>query len=159
MATVTDPSFGGGFDAAVFRTAIRNTMTMGLPNTESERITFRWTVERTFTTATDEAGETYDFTASPSDTSAPDDVLVTAAVEFTARSSLGAGNAIGEFDNPRIIVTLLDTDFPDITSSDDRLADVMVVGGNEYKVDFVAPPMGLFDVTVYQVHGTAVDET
>ena len=158
MATVTDSSFGGGFDADSFRTAIRNTMTMGLPTTASERITFRWSTERTYASATDESGETYDFTASPASTSSPADVAVTAAVEFTARSSLGEQNAVGDSENPRVIVTLLDTDFPNITSGG-RLADLMVLDGNEYTVDFVAPPIGLFDVTVYQVYGTAIDES
>ena len=156
MATTTDPR-ASGFSAAAFKDAIRFAMNMGLPDDTAERITFRWTPASTFTTSSP-AGNPYDFTDTPTSTFSAADVLVNAAVEFTSRASLGENTAIGSFENPRLIVTLLDDEFDTIVDGDLGLPDKVLVGGNTYNIDFVAPPVGLFSVTVYQIHCTAVDE-
>ena len=157
MATSTDPR-AAGFDAAAFRDAIQFAMNMGLPQATADRITFRWTTQDDFAIE-DQAGETYDWTGTPTATSAPDDVQIPAAVEFIPRSTLAGGTGIADFDTPRVVVTVLDTHWPQVTSEDGRRADRMVIGGNTYEINFVAPPLGLFGVTVYQIHGEAVDET
>lgn len=145
----TNPSF----DAALFRQAIRDTMIMGLPNATQEKPTFRWSPEKTFTTA-DPAGAPYDFTASPVTTVAPADVQVPVAVEFSARPANSIETGMGEFDASRVIITALDEDYALIQG-----ADQVILGGNTYDVQFVGPPIGLFEVTVYQIFAIARDES
>ena len=157
MATTTD-SRASGFSAAAFKDAIRFAMNMGLPDTASERITFRWTPASTYTTSSP-GGNPYDLTDTPTSTDSAADVLVDAAVEFVSRASLGETTSIGSFENPRLIVTLLDDEYATITDATLGLPDQVLVGGNSYNIDFVAPPIGLFSVTVYQIHATAADES
>ena len=154
MAGTTDPR-ASGFDAATFRDSIQFAMNMGLPETTSERVTFRWTPEKDWRIE-DPGGNPYDYssTNAPTNTVAPADVQVDAAVEFVTRTTLSGGTAIGEFNTPRAVITLLDVDYAQIEG-----ADKVLLGGNTYYVDFVAPPMGLFDVTIYQIHCSAGDES
>jgi hypothetical protein len=157
MATTTDAR-ASGFNAADFKDAIRFAMNMGLPDATAERVTFRWTSENTFTTNSP-TGNPYDLTATPTVTDSAVDVLVDAAVEFVSRASLGETTSVGSFENPRLVVTLLDDEYATITDATLGLPDKVLVGGNTYNVDFVAPPVGLFSVTVYQIHCTAIDES
>ena len=116
MATTSDPR-ASGFDATLFKDAIKFAMNMGLPDATSERVTFRWTPEREFD-ASSPSGSPYSWDSSPTSETAPVDVLVPAAVEFVSRSSLGEASSIGNFDNPRIVVTLLDDEYELITDDD-----------------------------------------
>lgn len=141
------------FNAALFRNSIKAAMVMGLPNTVSERATFRWTPEYTYSTS-DPGGTPYDLEAIPTATEAPEDVQVDCAVEFVSRANASGGTALGPFDVARAVITVLDTDYASIVG-----ADQVLLGGDEYKVDFVAPPMGLFEVTIYQIYCSAVDES
>lgn len=141
------------FDATAFRTAIRSAMTMGLPGTTSERATFRWTPDKTFATA-DGAGKPYSWGATPTTTTTHADVQVPVAVEFSARPAGSLSTVMGEFDTSRAVITVLDEDYADIVG-----ADLVLLGGNTYEIEFVGPPMGLFDVTVYQLFCLARDES
>jgi hypothetical protein len=152
MAQTTDPR-AAGFNAAQFRDAIKFAMNMGLPNTVSERATFRWIPDYTYSEA-DPGGTPYDLDAVPTATDAPEDVQVDCAVEFVSRASASGGTAVGDFDVARAIITVLDTDYASIEG-----CNQVVLGGDTYDVDFVAPPMGLFEVTIYQIYCTAVDES
>lgn len=153
MATPLDASFGAGFNADKFRAAIRSTMMMGLPNSVSERATFRWLPVREYPIQ-DRAANPYDWTDTPSVETLRADVLVPVAVEFAARPSGSQDTVIGQFDSSRAIVTILDVDYALVEG-----ADQVILGGNTYIVQFVAPPVGLFDVTVYTIYLEAVDET
>lgn len=154
MASTSDAR-ASGFDAATFRDSIQFAMNMGLPETASERCTFRWTPEKDYRIE-DPGGNPYDFTATntPTNTVAPADVQVDAAVEFVSRSTLSQGTALGELNTPRATITLLDVDYALVEG-----ADQVLLGGNTYDVDYVAPPVGLFEVTIYQIHCSAVDES
>lgn len=144
-----------GFDPAEFRTNIRAAMEMGLPTDPAERVTFRWKAVKVFNSATDHSGDPYDFSATPDVVTTHPDVQVPAAVEFFAiRTSSEGGTAVGHFDTPRAVITVLDVDYPSVEG-----ADEVVLGGNTYKINYVAPPLGLFEVTVYQIHCTAGDES
>lgn len=145
--------FGTAFDGAVFREAIRNTMKMGLPEDEAERVTFRWTPDRTYANG-DSAGNPWSWDDTPATEDAPADVQVAAAVEFSARPAGSVDTVMGQFDTSRVAVTLLDEDFELI-----RGADLMIFDGAIYEVQFIAPPVGLFDVTVYTIYGEARDES
>lgn len=152
MAIPTDPAFGAGFDADAFRNAIRSTMQMGLPNSTSERATFRWNTDSTYE-AEDVAHNPFDWTAEPLTEIDHPDVQIPVAVEFSARPAATSDNAVGQFDNARAVITILDTDYEDVHG-----ADEVLLGGNSYTVDFWGPPTGLFGVTIYQVYVTATDE-
>lgn len=141
------------FDADAFKEAIRAAMLMGMPNNVSERATFRWTTEKTFSLA-DPAGSPYDLTATPVTTTAHPDVQVPVAVEFVSRVSTTQFTAAGEFDQARAVITVLGDDYDQIEG-----ADQVVLSGNTYDLIFVAPKMGLFDVDVVQIHALARDET
>jgi len=151
MATPTDPTFGAGFNAAEFRAAITSTMEMGLPNAVEERPTFRWKTRKTFEIA-DPEGRPYDFGAAPTKQQSHEDVQVPCSVQFI--NMKGDGNAVGQFDQPRAVLTLLDEHYTLVEG-----ADEVLLGGNTYKVDYVAPPTGLFSVDVYKIYVLAVDES
>ena len=151
MATSTDPTFGAGFDPDEFRKNIRLVMNMGLPEAESERVTFRWKSTYDYTIE-DPDGDPYDWSSTPIAQDEPEDVQVPAAVEFVSNRTEG-GSPIGEFDNPRVILTLLDVDYELI-----KTANQVLLGGNTYTIRFWGPPVGLFSVTVYQAYLNAEDE-
>lgn len=152
MATPTDSSFGAGFDAAKFRAAITSTMEMGLPTDTSERATFRWHPQRTFTTA-DPHGKPYFWDDVPATELTEADVQIPVAVEFSARPAATKDETIGQFDGARAAITVLDTHYPQVAD-----ADLVLLGGDVYEIDFWGPPVGLFDVTVYTLYATAMDE-
>lgn len=150
--------FGTGFDAATFRTAIKNTMKMGSPNTVEQKATFRWKTFRAFS-GSDSSGKPWVKDAVPVYEVSYPDVQIDCAVEFITRSTLSGGTAVGDFDTPRAIITVLDVDYVKIAqTSETDGADLVLLGGATYKIDFVAPPIALFDVDVYQIHCSAVDE-
>ena len=151
MATTSDPR-ASGFDATKFRDGIKFAMSMGLPENSSERVTFRWKTTYSFGIE-DTSGNPYDFTSVPEQTFSKDDVLVVAAVEFIPVSK-PEGTSMGQFESPEAIITVLDEEY--VLVSD---ADEVLLGGNTYKITYTAPPIGLFGVTVYQIHAIAVDES
>lgn len=141
------------FNAANFRNVIRTTMTMGLPGATADRATFRWTTQHTYAKH-DSAGVPFDLSASPVTTTTHADVQVPVAWEFQALRAASSDNAIGEFDTARAVLTLLDEDYALVAG-----ADLVLLGQNTYDIEFVAPPIGLFEVTVYQLYCRARDES
>lgn len=154
MATSLDP-LAAKFDAAGFRNSIKKVMVMGLPENVTERATFQWKTVRSYAIEAP-SGNPYDFAATPSTTTSHPDVQVPVAVEFVpnATGRASGGTPIGEFDNPRVILTVLDEEYEQV-----KTADMVVLGGNTYFIQFWAPPIGLFSVTVYQCYLTAEDES
>lgn len=153
MATVTDPTFGGGFDGAAFKTAIRNAMLMGSPNQVEMKATFRWKDEKSYSKA-GPGGRSYDLTATPmTDTTPVDVVLDTVAVQFVPRTTLSGGTPVGEFDTPRAVITMFTEEYDQVFG-----CNRVLLGTNTYQVDFWAPPTPLFDVDVFHLHVSAVDE-
>lgn len=150
MAGMTDPR-AAGFNAAKFRDAVRFAMTMGLPNAVEERITFKWDVVRSYDNP-DPAGNPYNWHETPTRRVELDPVQVTAAVEFKTDSS--DGTPLGSIENPHVIITLLDQDYELV-----RDADKVTLNEATYIIKYTAPPLGLFDVTVYQMYAEAEDET
>jgi len=153
MAATTDPR-GASFDGATFRDAIRFAMNMGLPNNVSERATFMWESVSTYDIA-DPVGNPYDYNAVPTHTTHHADTQVPVAVQFIQRGGQGeVSTPFGEIDATHVILTVLDEDYQLIYT-----AQKVKLGGDVYKINFVAPPEGLFDVTVYNVYATAEDES
>jgi hypothetical protein len=137
------------FSADEFRTAIREAMVMGQSNVPAEQTTFVWLEEDVFA-AEGPGPETdpYDWEATPTSTVARRQVVqVNCAVEF-ARDVTVEGQAMGGFTSNAATLTLLDEDFALVKG-----ADEVLIGGNTYLIDAPgASPVGLFDVTVYQLH-------
>lgn len=155
MATPTDPSFGGGFDASAFRDAITSVMEMGQPNASQEVATFHWPSVADYVIK-DNTDNPYDWSASPTNdptSDTPPPVQVPCALEFVARASLSDGTPFGEIETPKAILTLLDVHYDEV-----RGATWVMIDGAKYNIDYVAPPTGLFSVTVYSVYLSAEDE-
>lgn len=150
------------FNATRFREGIKFAMQMGFPDQTAQQITWRWTTERTFSKA-DSGGNPYTWASSQvTDTTVLTDLIVDCAVKFqpVGAGTRVAGTAIGTFDQSTVEVTMLDTDWDLLMAhSDDRLPNQAVIDDNIYHVLFVGPPLGLFDVTVYQLFLAAVDES
>lgn len=138
------------FNAAVFRTNIKAAMQMGAPTATQDRVTFRWTSEKTYA-FDDAANHPYSWTATPQTTTSHADVKVDVAVEFPGTDP-HEFTSVGEINATKIIVTVLDEDYDDIQG-----ADVIVYGQRTFNIDFVAPPLGLFEVTVYQIYASSED--
>jgi len=148
----TSDSRAAAFNATKFRDGIKFAMNMGLPEDTSERITFRWKTIYEFDIE-DNSGNPYDFSSTPQQTFSRPDVQIVAAVEV-ANDNVPDGTSIGGFNNPTAIITVLDEEYALISD-----ADMVILGGSTYDIMYTAPPIGLFDVTVYQIHAVAVDET
>lgn len=154
----TDPRF----DAARFRTAIKNAMVMGFPNETEKQITWTWDVERTFVTA-DSGGFPLDWSAAQVDEESDiADLIVDCAVKFTpvGGASRVGGTELGIMDVANVEATLLDVDYDALlVHGGGRFPNKAMLDGNVYVVQFVAPPFGLFEVNVYSVALQAIDES
>lgn len=151
MDLPNDPR-AAGFNSAEVRDALKFAMKMGLPEAQDERLTFRWRKDQTFARK-DPAGRPYQWSDAPTSDNTPADVKVDGAVEFSDRSSADAGTPVTRFNTPRVVVTLLDVDYVQVETADEIILDDAT-----YIIDYVAPPVGLFDMTVYQIYASAVDE-
>lgn len=158
----TGDSRQSSFNAATVRSGLKFAMQMGLPGTVSERVTFFWEPEKTFVDA-DTTGQPYDFadaaatTVSAADT--PASLSVPVAVEFLSRGTDSDITRIGDFDTPRIKLTLLDDEYAELTDVNLGLPDGVTVDGSTYEIEYWAPPVGLFDLTVYEAYCLARDES
>lgn len=143
------------FDAGAFRTAIRAAMTMGLPPDAGERATFVWDTVSTYDKS-DAGGKPFNWTSTPTSTETFPDVQIPVAVEF--RAGNGVNTPVGQFDVSQAVLTVLDVDF-ELLTVDDVMANKVLLGGNTYTIEYVAPPLGLFEVGVFQIHVKAQDES
>jgi hypothetical protein len=126
---------------------------MGTPEKVEERATFQWRVERTYAEG-DSAGDPYDWTSTPTEVVARDEVQIDVAVEMVGTNAWAAETPVGQFNPTRVMLTIMDDDYVKVEG-----ADTVLLGGATYNIDYVAPPQGLFDVTVYQMYCRALDES
>lgn len=155
-------AFSGGFDEAQFRDAVTNTMLMGIPEDPTERLVFYWRRDQTFS-PDDPAGNPYDWTSPPivddpgnpalPDAGVDQGLSVPYALEFSARPAGSSNTVFGEIDTSRAIVTMLETDYEKI-----RTSDYARIGDSRYRIQFDAPPQGLFGVTIWTVYLEAEDQ-
>ena len=141
-----------GFSASDFRTNIRFAMNMAFPNATAEQPTFKF--EKTYTypvgTKLDADGRPLDASVSAS-VSQPSDVTVPVAVEISdARPD---ETPVGTRRKVKAVLTILDEDYDQV-----KTAHRVLLGGDEYIISHVLPPIGLFDATIYQMVCYAVDE-
>jgi hypothetical protein len=60
---------------------------------------------------------------------------------------------MGHVENPRAVLTVIDTYIEDIAGATGVMFD-----DAKYVIDYTAPVLGLFDVNIYQIYCTAFDE-
>lgn len=156
-------AFTPGFNESSFRTAILNTMLMGMPQDPAEQLTWWWHRDQTFS-PDDPAGDPYDWTSppvtdAPGNPAIPDPgqpgeqhLIVPYALEFSARPAGSANTVFGEIDTSRAIVSLTDTDYEKI-----KTADYATVGETTYRIQFKGAAIGLFGYTLFQMYLEAED--
>lgn len=144
------------FNASEFRAAIKGTMQMGMPTDDAEKLTWYFKRVKAWSPQ-DPAIRPYDWTATPT-VDAPADpdnsdgqTIVDYALEFSASSSTETD--VGRMDTSKAVVTLLDVDYNEVSE-----ADYAMVGSTTYEIEYVGPPIGMFDCTIYQVYLRARDE-
>ena len=151
MAQPSNPAFGAGFNEQAFRDAIRSTMQMSTPSAVEERATLIWETLATFTNP-NSAGRPFNFNQAPLTVESHEEVQVDCTYEFVERA--GHGTAIGQFENPRLKLYVMDEDYELIKG-----ANKIRIGGNLYTINFVEPPVSLFLPTLYTIHCMADDES
>lgn len=136
-----------GFDPQVFRDNIHFAMQLGLPQKTEDRPTFYFREVRSFPVGTvlDSEGSPLDPRIAPVVTTTPP-VQVPCAVEFQADGTDNQG-LVGTFRDSKVTLTLLDVDFEKV-----RDAIEVALGQVKYNISFLAPPIGLGQATVYQLH-------
>lgn len=139
-----------GFNAATVRTALHLAMTMGAPTDVSKQVTFVFLEEDTYSPESPVDEDPYSWTQTPTTvTRAASTKIVPVAVEFATGAVTGDG--MGEFDASRATLTILDTDWVQVSG-----ADEVRIGGITYLIDAPgAMPIGLFDMTVWTLHLSA----
>ena len=154
----TESAFAAGFDEAGFREAIRETMKMGMPESDAEKLRWWWYADREYDTV-DEDDNPYDWTQ-PADTGTPssqedpegDGLVIDYAFDFNANSATEF-TAVGPIDPSKIVVTIFDVDYHRIKD-----ADYATIGDTRYRIRFDAAPYGLFGVTMHDIHLEAEDQ-
>lgn len=145
-------AFSSKFNAAKFRFAIENAMLMGMPENGGEQATFMWRPDREFAKQ-DRRRKPYNWTATPVTDETHEPVTIPVAVEFSQNSRVSSETVVGSFNTPRATITVLDTHYPQVET-----ADLVKFDDGIYKIEFWAPPQGLFPVTIYQCYVVAYDE-
>lgn len=147
----TNPSF----DTDAFRSAIEFAMTMGAPNETEERVKFIFRSENVYDDDTSPTGNPYSWDATPVDTTGSDsEVIIPIAMEFVQRSSQSRDTSLGFMQPSHVRVFVMDTYIDQV-----RGASELEIDGNRYFIRSWAPPVGLFDFTLYEVLAEAVDES
>lgn len=138
------------FDPALFRTKIKQAMAMGAPTSVADRATFRWKAIKTYTSE-DPANHPYSWNAVPTTSTQHADVQVDVAIQLLGGDPQEF-TSVGELNAQKVELTVLDVDYALVEG-----ANYVLLGQKTYIIDYVAPPIGLFDVTVYQLFLTAED--
>lgn len=160
----TNSAFADRFNEGKFRSAIRETMKMGMPESDDEKLKWWWKRNRTYS-APDPAGNPYDWTATPSSNlpGNPDiddpgptqdqSLIVDYALEFSSRPAGSIQTILGEIDNSRAVITMFEEDWEQV-----KTADYCTIGDSTYNIQFAGPAQGLFGVTMMTCYLEAEDE-
>lgn len=154
----TSSTFAAQFPEADFRDAIRQSMRMGMPESDAEKLIWRWERDITWVPQSP-GGRPYDLNAvpvvnepgNPTDDAADDGLIVDYAIEDSGLDDESA-TPLGLINTAKLKVTVFDVDFEKI-----RTADFAMIGTVRYHIDSVAPPYALFGVTMHDIHLQAVD--
>jgi hypothetical protein len=139
------------FDAVAFRTNIRFVFGMAAAPLIEEQVAFYFPSQLVYNRSVDTEDVPFDPSATVTSTpSLP--VRVPCAIEYFDNE--GVSSAFGIITPSRLAITLLDEDYQKIKG-----ATYVVTGGDRYNYRRTEPPAGLFDVGLYTLHFSAVDET
>lgn len=145
------------FNSAAFRDAIHFAMSMAKPNATGDQLVFKWSDRNTFTREGPPAAP-FDWTDTPATSHTYGPVTVAAAYELKYSGGESTGTPLGTFDQPMLVVTLLDDDYPDIFDDEAVRADqIELPDRSTFEVLFEAPPIALFDVTVHTIYAKAME--
>lgn len=150
-----DSDFAGSFNATIFEDAIRQTMRMGMPEDEAERLTWHWNDPSTATPASP-AGNPYSWEQTDPETEPEPGVPATSLIvdyALEVGTSAPVNTLAGTFENPRSTVTLLEDDYQLVKES-----DYCTIGTSTYRILYHQPTIGLFGVSVHQFVIQAQDE-
>ncbi len=152
MGIPSDPSFGADFSSAEFTQAITSTMEMGMAS-GAHTPTFFWNEVAEYANGASTSNTPYDLTAEP-DTiiQAAKTLVVPVSVEF-GEASTNNFTSLGELNKAIAKLTLLEEYYDQI-----KTADGVTLSGVDYTFDFTEPVVGLFDVNVFTIHCSPVDE-
>lgn len=156
----TSSAFAAGFDETQFRTAIRETMKMGMPENDAHKLRWLWKPVQGFE-PDDPAGDPYDWTqdANPDDPGNPTEdpdtegLIIDYAFNFSATVVGGEETPLGPVDPTKAVVTIFDVDYDRI-----KTADYCMIGTSRYNIRFDAAPYALFGVTMHDIHIEAEDQ-
>lgn len=157
----SESTLAPNFPAAEFRTAIQQTMLMGMPEDEADRLTFHWDTDPTYQpTEEDLADEPLDWDTVPTTETVHEvnglpvaSLSVPYALEFSSRPAGTRQLTAGDVDTSRGTVTMLDEDFDQIAT-----ADWATIGPTRYRIEFEAPEIALFPVGVHTLYIEAEDQ-
>ena len=135
------------------RDNLRATMVMGLPDVETERPTFVFEDDKTWTRE-DMEGSPWDWTATPVVNIQKGSIQVLCAYEYF--SPLGRQGAfyteVGEFNPTTLVLSMFETEFSDVFGF-----SYVTVGPDDTRWYFRTwkPAVSLNDLTLYEVHTAA----
>lgn len=138
---------------ANIREVLRQTMVLGLPETQTERPTFYWEDDKSYDRE-DMEGSPWDWTTAPVSNVQKGPTQVLCAYEFFA--PLGRQGAflteVGEFNPTTLIVTMFEEEFNTVFGF-----SYVTIGPDDTQWWFRTwkPAIGLNDLTVYEVHTAA----
>lgn len=139
------------FDAEAFRTGIRIAYAMAAPPVAEDQVVFHFASSLVYVGTLDEGGVPFD-----PDTSVrrvePPSMQVPCAVEYLDAED--KPTAFGLVASSRVRITLLDEDYLKVKD-----AIFITISGDRYDYRRTQPPSGLFDVGLFTLHYTSVNET
>jgi hypothetical protein len=150
MATTS--SFAAQFPEAEFRDAIRQTMLMGMPESDAEKLVWHWDRQKTWEPQSP-SGHPYNLNATPvtdlpgSTAQDPeDDGLIVDYILEDNNTEQTDTTQLGLIDFGKIKITIFDTDWERV-----KTADYATIGDTRYQIDTTAPPEALFGVTMHTI--------
>lgn len=145
-----------GFSAAEFRDGIQFAMKMGAANRAENKVVFLWDEDKTYPIQDPDA-KPYHWDDTPATDVTHEPVTIDEVGVKLTEPRLGsvAGTPVGQFDEVRAILTLLDVDFERIDGSTNPPNHVRV-GGDDYLIRFISSS-ALFDVDIFKLHCVAMD--
>lgn len=133
------------FDRTTFMDGILLAMNMGLPVDPAERPTFHFAPVKVYPPGTrlDNEGTPFDLSVAPT-YNTPEDVQVPCAVEFSRADNEEL--PVGMFRRTKAVITLLDDQYEIVKD-----AIEVSLGGDKYIIGYMEPPIGMFEVTIYNM--------
>src|ERR1039457_4369337 len=138
------------FNATSVRAALHLGMTMGQPNTPSDRATFQWKPQPVYAPKpAGPSGVPYDLNELPTSKTAIKDIQLLCAVEYG--NAAQEGTPAGFEEALKATVTLMDTEYTQLLArGKGRLPDFILLGGALFNIDYTVGPYAVFDMEARQ---------